>query len=400
MLYYKYMTYELSELEQKFFKIRYKNYSDDAFHYLKFKLKYVSRPLADTMRFDVDVAVQDSTIIAPGDCDFLTEIKGSSIKEFVYANASETREAYLYSTIDNRLEIIIAFKGARYDRITDYIENRCTAYVNLMNTPFTCIYEVVSKHKYPPSHISVENGQLISKPPRTVVVDNGYLFNCGGETVISALGGPIKQILGEDYVFLPVRRANDSTRYVDIADEEVIHLTSGKKETRLVKPYIVLYETAGDYYIAASTSKEKLYSDLRAADEIIYKNFAIEHLKIKEEAKGGSNMEMKLDINSMIQVKALDKILGDGKITNGKLMKMSMVIESTGGKLSDLAKTKIMAKFFSEKEDDMDVEKLMLFKQLNEGRFDPAEIMQFRMMSSIYDSLGDALDDEADPKKK
>ena len=124
-------------------------------------------------------------------------------------------------------------------------------------------------------------------------------------------------------------------------------------------------------------------------------------IKIKEnEAKGGSNMEIKLDVNAMIQIKALDKILGDGKITNGKLMKMSMVIESTGGKLTELAKTKIMAKFFSEKTEDMDVEKLMLFKQLNEGRFDPAEIMQYRMMSSVYDSLGDALDDEdAEPKK-
>lgn len=120
----------------------------------------------------------------------------------------------------------------------------------------------------------------------------------------------------------------------------------------------------------------------------------------ENEAKGGSNMEIKLDVNAMIQVKALDKILGDGKITNGKLMKMSMVIESTGGKLTELAKTKIMAKFFSEKTEDMDVEKLMLFKQLNEGRFDPAEIMQYRMMSSVYDSLGDALDDEgAEPKK-
>lgn len=124
-------------------------------------------------------------------------------------------------------------------------------------------------------------------------------------------------------------------------------------------------------------------------------------IKIKEnEAKGGSNMEIKLDVNAMIQIKALDKILGDGKITNGKLMKMSMVIESTGGKLTELAKTKIMAKFFSEKTEDMDVEKLMLFKQLNEGRFDPAEIMQYRMMSSVYDSLGDALDDEdVEPKK-
>lgn len=124
-------------------------------------------------------------------------------------------------------------------------------------------------------------------------------------------------------------------------------------------------------------------------------------IKIEEnEAKGGSNMEIKLDVNAMIQIKALDKILGDGKITNGKLMKMSMVIESTGGKLTELAKTKIMAKFFSEKTEDMDVEKLMLFKQLNEGRFDPAEIMQYRMMSSVYDSLGDALDDEdAEPKK-
>lgn len=114
----------------------------------------------------------------------------------------------------------------------------------------------------------------------------------------------------------------------------------------------------------------------------------------KEEATGGSNMEMKLDINAMIQVKALDKILGDGKITNGKLMQMSMIIESTGGKLTDLAKTKIMAKFFSEKEEDMDIEKLMLFKQLNEGRFDPSEIMQFRMMSSIYESLGDVFDEK------
>ena len=123
--------------------------------------------------------------------------------------------------------------------------------------------------------------------------------------------------------------------------------------------------------------------------------------KTKEnEAKGGSNMEIKLDVNAMIQIKALDKILGDGKITNGKLMKMSMVIESTGGKLTELAKTKIMAKFFSEKTEYMDVEKLMLFKQLNEGRFDPAEIMQYRMMSSVYDSLGDALDDEdVEPKK-
>ena len=95
----------------------------------------------------------------------------------------------------------------------------------------------------------------------------------------------------------------------------------------------------------------------------------------ENEAKEGSNMEIKLDVNAMIQIKALDKILGDGKITNGKLMKMSMVIESTGGKLTELAKTKIMAKFFSEKTEDMDVEKLMLFKQLNEGRFDPAEIM-------------------------
>ena len=120
----------------------------------------------------------------------------------------------------------------------------------------------------------------------------------------------------------------------------------------------------------------------------------------ENEAKGGSNMEIKLDVNAMIQIKALDKILGDGKITNGKLMKMSMVIESTGGKLTELAKTKIMAKFFSEKTEDMDVEKLMLFKQLNEGRFDPAEIMQYRMMSSVYDSLGDALDDAvAEPKK-
>ena len=123
-------------------------------------------------------------------------------------------------------------------------------------------------------------------------------------------------------------------------------------------------------------------------------------IKIEEnEAKGGSNMEIKLDVNAMIQIKALDKILGDGKITNGKLMKMSMVIESTGGKLTELAKTKIMAKFFSEKTEDMDVEKLMLFKQLNEGRFDPAEIMQYRMMSSVYDSLGDALDEDAEPKK-
>ena len=120
----------------------------------------------------------------------------------------------------------------------------------------------------------------------------------------------------------------------------------------------------------------------------------------ENEAKGGSNMEIKLDVNAMIQIKALDKILGDGKITNGKLMKMSMVIENTGGKLTELAKTKIMAKFFSEKTEEMDVEKLMLFKQLNEGRFDPAEIMQYRMMSSVYDSLGDALDDEvAEPKK-
>lgn len=123
--------------------------------------------------------------------------------------------------------------------------------------------------------------------------------------------------------------------------------------------------------------------------------------KTKEnKAVGGSDMEMKLDVNAMIQVKALDKILGDGKITNGKLMKMSMIIESTGGKLTDLAKTKIMAKFFSENTEDMDVEKLMLFKQLNEGHFDPAEIMQFRMMNSIYDSLGDVLDEDADPKKK
>lgn len=120
----------------------------------------------------------------------------------------------------------------------------------------------------------------------------------------------------------------------------------------------------------------------------------------ENEAKGGSNMEIKLDVNAMIQIKALDKILGDGKITNGKLMKMSMVIESTGGKLTELAKTKIMAKFFSEKTEDMDVEKLMLFKQLNEGRFDPAEIMQYRMMSSVYDSLGDALDDEDAESKK
>ena len=121
----------------------------------------------------------------------------------------------------------------------------------------------------------------------------------------------------------------------------------------------------------------------------------------ENEAKGGSNsMEIKLDVNAMIQIKALDKILGDGKITNGKLMKMSMVIESTGGKLTELAKTKIMAKFFSEKTEDMDVEKLMLFKQLNEGRFDPAEIMQYRMMSSVYDSLGDALDDEVTEPKK
>ena len=120
----------------------------------------------------------------------------------------------------------------------------------------------------------------------------------------------------------------------------------------------------------------------------------------ENEAKGGSNMEIKLDVNAMIQIKALDKILGDGKITNGKLMKMSMVIESTGGKLTELAKTKIMAKFFSEKTEDMDVEKLMLFKQLNEGRFDPAEIMQYRMMSSVYDSLGDALDDEVAESKK
>ena len=120
----------------------------------------------------------------------------------------------------------------------------------------------------------------------------------------------------------------------------------------------------------------------------------------ENEAKGGSNMEIKLDVNAMIQIKALDKILGDGKITNGKLMKMSMVIESTGGKLTELAKTKIMAKFFSEKTEDMDVEKLMLFKQLNEGRFDPAEIMQYRMMSSVYDSLGNALDDEVTEPKK
>lgn len=128
----------------------------------------------------------------------------------------------------------------------------------------------------------------------------------------------------------------------------------------------------------------------------------VEKPEIKTEenkAKGGSNMEIKLDVNAMIQIKALDKILGDGKITNGKLMKMSMVIESTGGKLTELAKTKIMAKFFSEKTEDMDVEKLMLFKQLNEGRFDPAEIMQYRMMSSVYDSLGDALDEDDEPKK-
>ena len=137
------------------------------------------------------------------------------------------------------------------------------------------------------------------------------------------------------------------------------------------------------------------------SDESDLKIVEKSEIKTKEnKSKGGSNMEMKLDVNAMIQVKALDKILGDGKITNGKLMKMSMVIESTGGKLTDLAKTKIMAKFFSEKTEDMDVEKLMLFKQLNEGRFDPAEIMQYRMMSSVYDSLGDALDDEdAEPKK-
>ena len=72
----------------------------------------------------------------------------------------------------------------------------------------------------------------------------------------------------------------------------------------------------------------------------------------------------------------------------------------TGGGAYELAKTKIMAKFFSEKTEDMDVEKLMLFKQLNEGRFGPTEIMQYRMMSSVYDSLGDALDDEdVEPKK-
>lgn len=116
--------------------------------------------------------------------------------------------------------------------------------------------------------------------------------------------------------------------------------------------------------------------------------------KNNKEAIGGSKMEMKLDINAMIQVKALDKILGNDKISNGKLMQMSMVIESTGGKLTDLAKTKIMAKFFSEKEEDMEVEKLMLFKQLNEGRFDPTEIMQFRMMNSMYESLGDILDEK------
>lgn len=54
---------------------------------------------------------------------------------------------------------------------------------------------------------------------------------------------------------------------------------------------------------------------------------------------------------------------------------------------SELAKTKIMAKFFSEKTEDMDVEKLMLFKQLNEGRFDPAEIMQYHMMSTAFKIL-------------
>ena len=146
---------------------------------------------------------------------------------------------------------------------------------------------------------------------------------------------------------------------------------------------------------------KKYFEPETQTDESDLKIIEKPEIKTEEnEAKGGSNMEIKLDVNAMIQIKALDKILGDGKITNGKLMKMSMVIESTGGKLTELAKTKIMAKFFSEKTEDMDVEKLMLFKQLNEGRFDPAEIMQYRMMSSVYDSLGDALDDEdAEPKK-
>lgn len=69
-------------------------------------------------------------------------------------------------------------------------------------------------------------------------------------------------------------------------------------------------------------------------------------------------------------------------------------------------KEKYFNRYFNEPETQPDksdlkiVEKPEIKIKENEGRFDPAEIMQYRMMSSVYDSLGDALDDEdAEPKK-
>lgn len=107
--------------------------------------------------------------------------------------------------------------------------------------------------------------------------------------------------------------------------------------------------------------------------------------KENNNAKGGNNMAMTMDIGQIISMKVMTSLIdSDKELDLGKLALVQSLSNGGQFQITDVVKAKILSKLSIDDKanaEDLPIEKLVILKMLEEGRFDIMEIIKARLIA-------------------
>ncbi len=107
--------------------------------------------------------------------------------------------------------------------------------------------------------------------------------------------------------------------------------------------------------------------------------------KTNNKATGGNNMAMTMDIGQIISMKVMTSLIdSDKELDLGKLALVQSLSNGGQFQITDVVKAKILSKLSIDDKTDTEnlpIEKLVILKMLEEGRFDIMEIIKARLIA-------------------
>jgi hypothetical protein len=107
--------------------------------------------------------------------------------------------------------------------------------------------------------------------------------------------------------------------------------------------------------------------------------------KTNNKATGGNNMAMTMDIGQIISMKVMTSLIdSDKELDLGKLALVQSLSNGGQFQITDVVKAKILSKLSIDDKTDAEnlpIEKLVILKMLEEGRFDIMEIIKARLIA-------------------